>query len=219
MLRTVMLELPVRSTERAIVVSIHNLRASHRMRSGAPDPEITRLLASAGSGDTTAMNRLVPLIYDDLRAIAHRRISLERVGHTLNTTAVVHEAYVRLVEGEQPEWRDRVHFFAVASKVMRHILIDYARLKRASKRGGSAVRVTLNEEHAAEEDGVLDVLELNDVLEKLAEHDPRLEQVVECRFFGGMSMEETAEAMAVSVRTATRDWRRARAYLYDALHP
>lgn len=189
------------------------------MRSGAPDSEITRLLASAGSGDASALNRLVPLIYDDLRAIAHRRISLERKGHTLNTTAVVHEAYVRLVEGEQPEWRDRVHFFAVASKVMRHILIDYARLKRASKRGGGAVPVTLHDEHAGEEQGVLDVLELNDVLEKLAQHDPRLEQVVECRFFGGMSMEETAEAMGVSVRTATRDWRRARAYLYDALRP
>lgn len=191
------------------------------MSEASPDPsqhgDITRLLSSAASGDSDALNRLIPLIYPDLREIAHRRIRGEREGHTLNTTAVVHEAYVRIVEGEHQEWRDRVHFLAVASKVMRHVLIDYARMKQASKRGGGAAPVTLSDQHAVEEERVLDVLELDEALQRLAAHDPRLEKVVECRFFGGLNMEETAEALGVSVRTATRDWRRARAYLYDAL--
>lgn len=191
------------------------------MSERSPDPtqhgEVTRLLSSAADGDTEALNRLIPLIYPDLRAIAHRRIRGERAGHTLNTTAVVHEAYVRIVEGEDQDWRDRVHFLAVASKVMRHVLIDYARMKQAHKRGGGAVPVTLDDQHAADEETVLDVLELDEALQRLAAHDPRLEKVVECRFFGGMNMEETAEALGVSVRTATRDWRRARTYLYDAL--
>jgi RNA polymerase sigma factor (TIGR02999 family) len=189
------------------------------MRSGPPDREITRLLAALDGGDGGAFDQLIPLVYDELHAIAHHRMRLEAGGHTLNTTAVVHEAYVRLVDQEPGAWRDRVHFFAVASRVMRHILIDHARARRAEKRGGGVVPVGLEEADGAQEGGVLDVLELDDALRQLAEHDPRLEQVVECRFFGGMSMEETAEAMGVSVRTATRDWRRARAYLYDALRP
>jgi len=187
---------------------------------GAPaDPEITRLLDSASDGDAAALDRLIPLIYDDLRAMAHRRIAAEQDGHTLNTTAVVHEAYVRLVEASDRGWRDRVHFFAVASRVMRHILIDYARMRRAEKRGGGIVPIPLGEVDGVTAPAVVDVLELHDALERLALHDPRLERVVECRFFGGMSMEETAAALGVSVRTATRDWRRARAYLYDELKP
>lgn len=175
------------------------------------------MLASIREGDTDALRRLVPLVYDDLRAIAHGRISGERNDHTLDTTAVVHEAYVRLVEGEGRAWRDRAHFFAVASRVMRHILIDYARMKGAKKRGGGVVPIPLGEVDAGRAPDFVDVLELHDALERLSMHDERLERIVECRFFGGMSMEETAEALGVSVRTANRDWRRARAYLYDAL--
>jgi len=185
----------------------------------APDPEITRLLDSVSGGDASALDRLIPLIYDDLRAMAHRRIAVEQDGHTLNTTAVVHEAYVRLVEASARGWRDRIHFFAVASRVMRHILIDYARMRRAEKRGGGIVPIPLGDVDGLAAPAVVDVLELHDALQRLALHDPRLERVVECRFFGGMSMEETAAALGVSVRTATRDWRRARAYLYDELKP
>ena len=188
-------------------------------RNPSEDVEITRLLASIRDGDGDALRRLIPVIYDDLRAIAHGRISGERDGHTLNTTAVVHEAYVRLVEGDGRGWRNRAHFFAVASRVMRHILIDYARMKGAEKRGGGVIPIPLGEAEAGADPGFVDVLELNDALERLAAYDERLERIVECRFFGGMSMEETAEALDVSVRTANRDWRRARAYLYDALRP
>ncbi len=181
--------------------------------------EVTRLLSALADGDDDALRQLIPLVYDDLRAIARGRVAGEQQGHTLNTTAVVHEAYVRLVEGDGQAWRDRTHFFAVASRVMRHILIDYARMKRAEKRGGGVIPISLGEAEAGEDPEFVDVLELNDALERLAAHDERLERIVECRFFGGMSMEETAEALGVSVRTATRDWRRARAYLYDALRP
>lgn len=190
--------------------------------SDTPNPprhenEVTRLLTALADGDGDALERLIPLVYDDLRAIAHGRVAGEQQGHTLNTTAVVHEAYVRLVEGDGQGWRDRAHFFAVASRVMRHILIDYARMKGAGKRGAGVVPIPLGEADAGADPGFVDVLELNDALERLAAYDERLERIVECRFFGGMSMEETAEALGVSVRTATRDWRRARAYLYDAL--
>ena len=189
------------------------------MPSGPPDREITRLLAALDGGDGSAFDQLIPLVYDELHAIAHHRMRLEAGGHTLNTTAVVHEAYVRLVDHDKGAWRDRVHFFAVASRVMRHILIDHARARRAEKRGGGAIPVALEEADSSQKAAVLDVLELDEALRQLAAHDPRLEKVVECRFFGGMSMEETAAARGVSVRTATRDWRRARAYLYEALRP
>lgn len=181
--------------------------------------EVTRLLDSMSRGNADALDRLMPIIYEDLRALARRRIASEQDGHTLNTTAMVHEAYVRLVEGRDRGWKNRVHFFAAASRVMRHILIDYARMRQAEKRGGGAVPIPLDQASPGRDTNVVDVLEINDALEKLALHDPRLERVVEYRFFGGMSMEETAEALGVSVRTATRDWRRARAYLYDALRP
>jgi RNA polymerase sigma factor (TIGR02999 family) len=186
-------------------------------RSGSADPDITRLLISVSNGDTEAMDRLIPLIYDDLRAIAHMRIATEQDGHTLNTTAVVHEAYMRLARSDAPEWRDRAHFFAVASKVKRHVLIDYARKKRTEKRGGGVLPVPLLEGDQPTDPPGLDVLAVDEALTRLATHDPHLERLVECRFFGGMSMEETAEALGISVRTATRQWRRARAYLQQAL--
>lgn len=175
------------------------------------------LLQSSAEGDRDAFRRLIPLVYGDLRGIAHRRLRSERPGHTLDTTAIVHEAYLHLVPQATATWQDRAHFFAVAARVIRHVLIDHARRRNAEKRGGSAIRVPLREDLAGEEDPTVDLLALDEALESLAEKDRRLREVVECRFFAGMSMKETAEALGVSKRTAERDWTRARTYLYRLL--
>jgi RNA polymerase sigma factor (TIGR02999 family) len=179
--------------------------------------EITEILARCADGDRLAFDRLVPLVYEDLRRIAHRRMSLERADHTLNTTAVVHEAYLKLVDQATATWRDRAHFFAVAARVIRHLLIDYARERSALKRGDGAIRLPLDERLQGEEPPTVELLALDEALTRLGEMDERLERVVECRFFGGMSMKETAETMGTSLRTAERDWQRARTYLYRAL--
>jgi RNA polymerase sigma factor (TIGR02999 family) len=187
------------------------------MSANPPSPsDVTRLLQRVEAGDPEAFDDLVPLIYDDLRRIAERRMRDEAEGHTLTTTAVVHEAYLRLSEQESG-WENRTHFFAVASRVMRHILIDHARARAAEKRGGDAVRITLHDAVAVQDRPELDLLALDEALGVLAELNERLARVVECRFFGGLTMEETAEALGVSLRTATRDWRRARAYLREML--
>ena len=179
--------------------------------------EITELLDACSRGEMEAFDRLMPLVYDDLRAIAHRRLRLERVDHTLNTTAIVHEAYLKLVDQATATWRDRAHFFAVSARVMRHLLIDYARERKAAKRGGDAIHVPLDERLAGESARAVELLALDEALTALGRHDERLERVVEYRFFGGMTMQETAETLDVSLSTAERDWRRARAYLYEAL--
>lgn len=181
--------------------------------------EITLLLHQSAEGDREAFQRLIPLVYGDLKGIAHRRLGSERSGHTLSTTAIVHEAYVHLVPQATATWQDRVHFFAVAARVIRHVLVDYARSRGAKKRGGSVVRVPLREDLEGEEEHPIDLLVLDEALEALARKDPRLRDVVECRFFAGMTMEETAEALGVSKRTAERHWTRARTYLYQALTP
>jgi RNA polymerase sigma factor (TIGR02999 family) len=181
--------------------------------------DITAFLKAWGDGDRSAFDRLVPLVYDDLRRIAHRHLQLERQGHTLNTTALVHEAYVKLADQDECTWRDRACFFAMASRVMRNILVDHARRRRAQKRGGDRVRLSLDEGLARVEQESEELLALDEALEALGERDARLERVVECRFFGGMKVEETAEALGVSKRTVERDWTRAKAYLYRALHP
>ena len=178
---------------------------------------VTRLLASCSDGDEAAFDRLIPLVYADLKGIAHRRLRHERAGHTLDTTAVVHEAYVRLVDDATATWRDRAHFFAVASRVIRHVLIDYARRRDAVKRGGDRFRVPLTEDVAGEEPRTVDLVALDEALRDLARRDERMARVVECRFFGGMTMEETAAAIGVSLRTAERVWTRARAHLYSML--
>jgi len=189
-----------------------------------PDPpsagsarEITELLAACSGGDRDALDRLLPLVYDDLRAIAHGRLRLERSDHTLNTTDVVHEAYLKLVDQATATWRDRAHFFAVSARVIRNLLIDYARERKAAKRGGGAILLPLDEQLAGRTPRTVELLALDEALTALGRHDERLERVVECRFFGGMSMKETAETLGVSLSTAERDWRRARAYLYEAL--
>ena len=183
------------------------------------EQDITRLLHAWSDGDDDAFERLLPLVYDDLRAIAHNRLESERSGHTLQTTALVHEAYMRLADAADIDWTDRAHFFAIASRVVRRVLVDYARRSRAEKRGGGATRVELAPGMASADSraGVHDVLALDDALSELARHDPRLERVVEHRFFGGMSVKETAAVLGVSERTVERDWRRARTYLYRAL--
>lgn len=182
-----------------------------------PDP-VASLLAECADGEAGAFDRLIPLVYDDLRRIAHRRLAAERSSHTLSTTAVVHEAYLQLVNQATATWRDRAHFFAVASRVIRHVLVDYARARKAQKRGGDAVRVPLREGLHGESADMIELLALDAALSDLAGLDPRLERIVEYRFFGGMTMRDAAEALGVSLRTAERDWRRARAYLFDALN-
>ena len=179
--------------------------------------DITELLRACSRGQRDAFDRLIPLVYDDLRAIAHRRLAAERSEYTLDTTGVVHEAYLRLVHQATATWRDRAHFFAISSKVIRNLLIDHARERLAVKRGAGAIHVPLADELNGNEPRTIDLLALDEALARLGEMDERLERLVECRFFGGLTMEETAEVLGTSLRTVERDWRRARAYLYQAL--
>lgn len=151
--------------------------------------------------------------YEELRRIAHRQLHLERPGHTLGTTGLVHETYVRLVDQTRVEWRDRAQFFGAAAWAMRRILVDYARLHRAARRGGGVQRVSLTDDAPAAERGEM-ILALDEAMERLAALDRRLCRVVECRYFGGLSEEETAEVLGVTRRTVQRDWVKARGWLY-----
>lgn len=187
-------------------------------RDAAQGP-ITTLLAACGRGESGAFEALVPLVYDDLRGIAHRQLRREPDGHTLSTTAVVHEAYLHLADQTRASWNDRVHFFAVAAVVMRHILVDYARRHAAQRRGGDRLRIPLRPGTVAVPPLDVDLLDLDDALTRLAEHDARLSRVVECRYFGGLTIDETAEALRMSRRTVERDWMRAKAHLYQLLEP
>ena len=177
------------------------------------DGEVTRLLAELGRGATAAIDRLVPILYDELRQIARRHMRGERLDHTLNTTALVHEAYVKLVGLDRMQWQNRAHFLAVAAQAMRRVLVDYAVGRRTQKRGGGRQRVPLEEVSSANEQPIDVLLELDEALRHLEAVDGRLTRVVECRYFGGMSVEETAQALNVSVATIKRDWSVARAWL------
>lgn len=168
-----------------------------------------------GSG-ATSLGRLLPDVYEDLRRIARNHLRRHRASMTLNTTAVVHEAYLKLAEGSST-WEHRAHFYALASTAMRQLLVDHARRRLADKRGGGAIHVTLSEAVAAAAIPTIDVLELDAALKDLATLDPNLEHVVECRFFAGLSVQETAAALGRSQRSVERDWARARAYLFDSL--
>jgi RNA polymerase sigma factor (TIGR02999 family) len=179
--------------------------------------EITGLLIELREGRRDAMDRLVPLVYDELKRIAHAQLGGERSGHTLDTTAVVHEAYFRLVGLERIDWRDRAHFFAVAAGALRRVLIDYARAFRRSKRGGGTRPITFDD--LAGPDQRADTLvALDEALTRLAAYDGRLSRVVECRFFGGLTEAETAEVLGVTERTVRRDWVKAKAWLYQAMN-
>lgn len=186
----------------------------------ASGEEIPRLVEEWSEGSQAAFDRLVTLLYDDLRELAHAHLRGERPGHTLDTTALVHEAYVQLAGRTGPSWRGRARFFAFLSRVMRHVLVDYARRRRAGKRGGGeVVHIVLDPAAAGLDSGAVELLALNEALDRLAERDAQLASIVECRFFGGLTNAETAEALDVSVRTVERGWRRARAYLFRLLSP
>src|SRR5690625_1000199 len=195
------------------------LRDTGSSTMGGLQEQVRRLLRDRGAGDKQALDRLFPLIYDELRQIARRHLRGERHDHTLNTTALVHESYLNLAGQAKMSFADRAHFLAVASTAMRHILIDHARRRRALKRGGDRIQVSLAEAAAAVEDQTAELLALDQALTTLTERSPRLGQVVECRVFGGLTVRETAEALSVSPRTVERDWTRAKAYLYRALQP
>jgi RNA polymerase sigma factor (TIGR02999 family) len=178
-----------------------------------PSHRVTELIVAAGNGDASAYDQLFPLIYDVLRRIAHRKIAGERSGHTLATTDLVHEAYLKLVRLDKVAWQGRAHFLAVAARAMRHILVDYALQRRTAKRGGAYRRITLEDDLAIAEAADGDVLAVHAALERLQAIDERQSRVVECRFFAGMNIEETAEALGVSPSSIKRDWALARAWL------
>lgn len=163
------------------------------------------------------MDRLMPLVYEELRRIARGRLRAERPDHSLTTTALVHETYLKLVDQTRVQWQDRAHFFAIASTMMRRILVDHARRRGSAKRGGERQKVSLEAAPLPVEDEVERILALDEALESLASVDPRLCQVVECRFFGGLTEEETAEVLDVTPRTVQRYWAKAKALLYEEL--
>jgi RNA polymerase sigma factor (TIGR02999 family) len=179
--------------------------------------DITGLLAAWRAGDAEAFDRLFPLVYDELRRMAHRQLGAERADHTLETTALVHEAYLKLVDQTRAQLTDRAHFFAVAARAMRRILVDYARRHRALKRGAAAAPVSLSDAALVAEERADTLVALDEALTRLAEVDARLSHVVECRFFGGLTEEETAEALAVTARTVRRDWVKAKGWLHREL--
>jgi RNA polymerase sigma factor (TIGR02999 family) len=182
-------------------------------------PDTTQLLRELSQGRRDALDGLMPIVYEELRRIAHAQLRNERPGHTLSTTAVVHEAYLRLIDIERVEWEDRAHFFAMAARVMRRILIDYARAKKREKRGGDAVQVPLAEALDVPVRQAGEWLALNDALERLEAASERQCRVVECRFFGGLSLEETAAVLGTSPATVKRDWVFSRAWLNRELTP
>jgi RNA polymerase sigma factor (TIGR02999 family) len=177
---------------------------------------LTGLLVEWREGDQAALDRLMPLVYDQLRRIAHRYVQRERNGHTLQTSALVNEAYLRLAD-QKLVWQNRAHFFAVTARVMRHILIDHARRRRYAKHGGDARQVSIDEAAAMSLERAAELIALEEALDELAQLDQRKSQVVELRYFGGLSLEETAETLNVSLMTVRRDWRAAKAWLYRRL--
>lgn len=183
-----------------------------------PTPSDVTLLARRwSSGDERAFDALVGRVYPDLRTLARRQLRAPDRDRALSTTVLVHEAYLKLADAEGQDWRDRAHLFAFCAKVMRHLLVDFARRKSARRRGGGWVRVTLDEHPAHMGQSALDILVLDEALERIAARDERMARIVEYRFFGGMSVPETAEALGTSTRTVEREWARARAYLQHAL--
>lgn len=182
--------------------------------SSAPDPaEVTGLLVAWSEGDRAALDRLLPLVEGELRLLAHRYLRRERPGHTLQTTALVHEAYLRLVDQKRTQWRNRAHFFGIAASLMRRILIDHARRIAYAKRGGGAPHVALDEACVVGAERAAELVALDDALAALARVDERKARVVELRYFGGLTAEETAEVLGVHVDTVGREWRRARMFL------
>jgi RNA polymerase sigma-70 factor, ECF subfamily len=181
--------------------------------SGQSHQDVTELLMAWGNGDEDALSRLTPLVYDELHRLAEGYMRREHAGHTLQTTALLNEAYIKLVDSSRVRWQNRAHFFAVAAQLMRRILVDFARNRRYQKRGGDWRQVTLAEGLGVVTNVDSDLVALDEALQELAKLDPRKARVVELRFFGGLSLEETAEALQVSTDTVGRDWRAAKAWL------
>jgi RNA polymerase sigma factor (TIGR02999 family) len=183
----------------------------------APDHEVTELLRAWGDGDLSARDRLMPLVYDELRRRAAAYLRREARNQTLQPTALVHEAYLRLIDQRRVVWRNRAQFFAVASQLMRRVLVDRARRRRTAKRSGRWTRVTVEEAVAVTRPAEVDILDLDAALTRLAAFDERKSRISEMRFFGGLSLEETGQALGLSVATVERDWQAARAWLFKTL--
>ncbi len=180
--------------------------------------EVTQLLAHWSHGDNAALRELTPLIYEELRRLAHYQMAGQRPDHTLQTTALVNEAYLRLTSQTNPRWQSRAHFFAVAARAMRQILVNYAKSNQAQKRGGGAFKVELDEVALISPEQTTEILDLNEALERLATLDSRKAQVVELKYFGGLNYDEMAEVLKISRVTVRRDWEFARAWLHTELH-
>jgi RNA polymerase sigma factor (TIGR02999 family) len=178
-----------------------------------PSHYITELLQAWRLGDNSAREVLIPMLQRELHRIARHHMAAQRPGHTLQTTALVNEAYLRLIDVKRAGWHDRAHFLAACSQIMRHILVDHARARKTTKRGGSIAVLPLEEACAVSPESDTDLVALDEALDSLAEHDPRRAKVVEMRFFGGLSVEETAAALGISEESVLRDWRLARAWL------
>lgn len=179
--------------------------------------QITQLLVAWSSGDNAALEKLTPLVHDHLYRLARRYMAGERPGHLLQATALVNEAYLRLVDWKNVQWQDRAHFFGMAARMMRHILVDFARSQNYAKRGGEALKLPLEEAEDVASERSANLVALDDALKALSQLDARQSQVVELRYFGGLSLEETAEVLKVSVGTVRRDWSLARAWLFNEL--
>jgi RNA polymerase sigma factor (TIGR02999 family) len=177
-------------------------------------PDLTQLLLAWNNGDRAALDRLMPVVYDELRRLARRYMRQEASAHTLQATALVNDVYLRLVDQKSVNWQNRAHFFGAASQMIRRLLVEHARARHRLKRGGNALRVTLHDDLNAAVPVQLDVVALDDALSKLAQLDPQQERIVELRFFAGLSIEETAEALSISPATVKRDWATGRAWLY-----
>jgi RNA polymerase sigma factor (TIGR02999 family) len=179
---------------------------------------VTQLLTEWSHGEDAALAELTPLVYEELRRIAHRHMGGQRPGHTLQTTALVNEAYLRLTDQTNPNWQSRAHFFAVAARAMRQIVVDYARSQRSQKRGGGALKVELDEAAIVSPEQSKEIVDLHEALERLAALDSRKAQVVELKYFGGLNYDEMAEVLKISRVTVRRDWEFARAWLHTELH-
>lgn len=179
--------------------------------------QVTELLAAWSHGDKEALDKLMPLVYDELRRLARQHMRRERAGHTLQTTALVNEAYMRLVDQRRAQWQNRAQFFGVAARLMRRILVDHARSRNRLKRDGDAHRISLDEAATVSQEQSTDLLALHEALKKLETMNERMGRIVELRFFGGLSIEETAEVMKVSPGTVMKDWTFAKAFLHEAI--
>ena len=193
--------------------------SDHDEQRGPQPSEVSRLLGEAADGSASAVDRLLPLVYDQLRAVAQQRMAGERAGHTLQATALVHEAFLRLVGPREIPWQSQAHFYAAAAESMRRILVDHARAKGRVKRGGKQQRVALNVLDLAQAENSEEILALDDAFGRLEQQEPEAAEVVRLRFFAGLSVDQTAEALGLSSRTIDRRWKFARAWLFRELQP